>query len=90
MQEYEQQLAEEKKMKPHLYTYVKCCSLGLNGFRYPILGTSNTIFDEDDLVPESYLVLCTREKDGQPNRLYRWRGECFSEGNVNCVKTNTV
>lgn len=63
-------------MKPKLYTY-------------PNWNESPTVFDYDDLIEDSFLVLCVRANVGEPgheldqHKVYVWKGNEFDEEEAN-------
>ena len=71
MDEYKDQIDEEKFFKPKLY-------------QYPEHGQPSTVFDFDDLDNDAaLLVLCARAQPDNENRkedqVYVWQGEQFQE-----------
>ena len=70
MDEYKEEVAQEKHLKPKLYTY-------------PDLDSPVAVFDFDDLEePEAMLVLCVRKAQDEEYReeetCYVWKGPDFS------------
>ena len=70
IQDYRNSVEQENKMKPRLYTF-------------PNWNESTTVFDYDDLNPDSLLVLCVRAQFNQPgheqHRVFVWKGSEFDE-----------
>jgi hypothetical protein len=72
MQDYKILVDEEKKMKPRLFTY-------------PDWNESSTVFDFEDLLEDTYLILCVRANHSEPghehdaHQAYIWKGGDFDE-----------
>ena len=72
MQEYKDSVSEEQRLKPRLYCY-------------PQFEESMTVFDFEDLIPDTFLVLCVRAQIGVPghehdqHKVFVWRGNEFDE-----------
>lgn len=69
MQIYKDEVDEESKFKPRMFTY-------------PDFKVSSTVFDYDDLADDSMIVLCVRENPNDEERakshyLFIWTGEYF-------------
>ena len=70
MNDYKDEVNNEQKFKPRLYTY-------------PISDESAAVFDSDELAEEAFLVLCVRAHPSLPGReknlVYVWAGFEFDE-----------
>ena len=76
MQDYQNSVIQENKMKPRLYTY-------------PNWNESTTVFDFEDLTEENLLILCVRAQIGVPGHehdqhtVFIWRGPEFDQEEEN-------
>lgn len=76
MQDYKETVSEEQKMKPKLYTY-------------PDWNEPSTVFDFEDLLEESLLILCVRAQHHLPghehdsHKVYVWKGLEFDQEEAN-------
>ena len=72
MQEDKNFIEEEQRMKPRLYTY-------------PNWNESCTVFEYEDLLEESFFVLCVRADFSEPghehdtHKVFTWRGNDFDD-----------
>ena len=73
---YNKQCDQDQLMKPKLYCY-------------PNWNESSAVFDYDDLVEDTFLVLCVRAQHGVPGHehdqhtAYVWKGNEFDEEEAN-------
>ena len=68
MQDYNEQIAADKKYKPRLYTY-------------PDSENSSTVFYEDEM--EDLIVLCVKSKcEEEKDKVYVWKSPSFEDNEL--------